>query len=111
MKLSIWWKDLILKISLLFVTYKVIASFYAIYKAFRTIDKNPLIPDVLYKYVAFPYYFLTPIWIILFVVLLQLIIKEHLILKWFWVVMIGVVVFEFSEFYLYYLLCLVSPYA
>ena len=60
-KISSWWKDLITKLLLLYAALKTISAVASLFYAY--FDRgNPLIPDYLIRHMAFPNYFLIPLW-------------------------------------------------
>ncbi len=107
--MNIWWKDLITKLLLLFAAFKVIWDIVAIFQAYLNID-NPLIPDYLGHYIAFPLYFLIAIWTVFAFLCFRLIGNENQLKKWFYPVLIGMVVYQSFEFYLYQFLLVINPY-
>ena len=60
-KISSWWKDIITKLLLLYAALKAISPVFTILQAYFNTD-NPLIPDYLIRHMAFPNYFLIPLW-------------------------------------------------
>jgi hypothetical protein len=60
-KLSSWWKDLITKLLLLYSAFGVFGGVSTIIQAYFSVQ-NPLIPDYLGHHMAFPYFFLVPLW-------------------------------------------------
>jgi hypothetical protein len=107
--MSNWWKDFITKLLLLFAAFKVIWNIVAIIQGYLNID-NPLIPDYLGHYIAFPLYFLIAIWAVCFIICFQLIKNKDRLEKWFYPVLIIMVLYQFFEIYVYQFLTSINPY-
>jgi hypothetical protein len=108
-KLSPWWKDLITKLLLLYVAIKVIGNVVSIVQGYLN-AKNPLIPDYLVHYVAFPLYFLIALWITFFIVCLHLLRNEDRLKKWFYLVFIGILIYQLLETYVHQFLMFINPF-
>ncbi|MEM7087423.1 MAG: hypothetical protein AAF489_14650 [Bacteroidota bacterium] len=107
-KISLWWKDLITKLILIFAFFNVFKNMYLVYFCFAEFDsnKNPLIPDYIANYMAFPHYFLIPLWALgVWFYYTSLTTKKYFERE-FWVIPTGlfvlwgleVIVFRFSQF-------------
>ena len=62
-KLSMWWKDAITKLFLLFSIFQIIVQIYGVYSAFA-FAYNPLIPESLAYFASFVHLLLIPLWIL-----------------------------------------------
>lgn len=107
----IWWKDLLVKLTLLYALFKIGGFLYSMYQAYYSLD-NPLIPEYLSSFMAFPVYFLIPIWMGIAFICYRLIKRERLMKKWFPYLMIGVLVYQLViEAYLYHALLIINSYS
>jgi len=97
---------------LLFLSiFKIGASLYALFTTYYSAQNNPLIPKYLVNYVAFPQYFLIPLWLAVFIMSWRLIRNETKLNTWFLHFFIGTLCFLFSEYWIYSLLMAVNPYS
>jgi hypothetical protein len=84
-KLTIWWKDAIVKLCLLYCVFQILIQLIGIIQIFYNLN-NPLIPEQLAYYASFSNMLLVPFWLLgefLFFVYLK---KKTLLAAKFWVV-------------------------
>ncbi len=62
-KLSMWWKDAITKLCLLYCVFQFFLQFYYVFFHF-TQPRNPLIPESLAYFASFSSFLLIPFWAI-----------------------------------------------
>ena len=110
LKLNDWWKDVLVKIVLVYSLFRVAVCVSSIVQIFLK-KSSPLIPDHLYKYISFSNCFLIAIWLLILFLSFKLIRSEKLLKKWFMHLFIGTIIYQFLvEIYLYRALGLINPY-
>ena len=103
-------KKVILKLLLIFSLSKAVWYVYSIFQAYHGLS-NPLIPDYLANFIAFPLYFLIADWLVISYLSWKLIRKEELLRTWFYHVFIGSLVYLFiGQALVYQLLQQINPY-
>ncbi len=108
-KLSMWWKDLITKLCVLYCVFQVVARFLQVISFFIDL-KNPLIPSGLKYYASFPNFLLIPFWAIGAYLFWKFLSKQDVLAYRFWFIpslmlamftlctVITLLAFEFNPF-------------
>lgn len=111
-KLSPWWKDLITKLILIFSFFNLFKNGYLVYFCFTEFnsDKNPMVPEVMANYMAFPHYFLIPLWALgIWFYYSALTTKRYFEHK-FWMIPTGVLVLWGVEVIIFQLSVFINPF-
>ncbi len=105
----LWWRDAIAKLIFLYVVLQFLRQLYSIYKA-HWIQVNPILPEILSDYIAFPHYFFICYWVVAVFLFCKFTKDETLQLQRFWVIPLSLVAFLFGNFFLYLFLMKINPY-
>ncbi len=103
------WKRITTFVILIYGALKFSGHFYSIIFAHYTSD-NPLIPEYLDNYIAFPHYFFIPLWGVALWLGWLFYRRGHYKTQRFWYIVIGLVFMMLLEGTLYQLLMKFNPY-
>lgn len=109
LKLSIWWKDLFIKLILLYAIVKVVYYLYNILQSFIGIS-NPLVPDYLPAYLSFPLFFLITLWALIFIMCIICIKSAIRLEKYAIILIVGTVLFQLAEARIFQWLMTINPF-
>ncbi len=84
-KLSIWWKDAIVKLCLLYCVFQILIQLIQIIQTFYNLS-NPLIPEQLAYYASFSNMLLVPFWLLGAYLFFSYLKKQSFLADKFWVI-------------------------
>jgi len=108
MNLKSWLPELALRTLRVIAIGFMLLNGWSVYKAFEK-DGNPLIPDTIPHYIAFPHFCIISFYGAVMYIIWKFL-KAHYESKHWWIPVVIVFFFEFFKFYIYGFLMWINPF-
>ncbi|TVZ51944.1 hypothetical protein OD90_1106 [Dokdonia sp. Hel_I_53] len=104
-----WFPEFVLRILAVLCLGFIVLNFWSVYKSYNSVEKNPLFPETLGSYTAFPHFIFILFYIYIVIIIWMYLRSTDIIKRWYKPIL-SVFFFEFFKMYIYGFLMWINPF-